>query len=62
VAKLRPGDVILQFNGIAVEDDAHLVNIVSLTEVGKTVPLLVFRDRKAFTVTVEVADRSKFGP
>jgi serine protease Do len=61
-AKLRPGDVILEFNGKPIEDDAHLVNIVSLTEVGKTVPLLVFRDRKPFTVTVEVADRSKFGP
>jgi len=26
------------------------------------VPLLIFRDRKPFTVTVAVADRSKFGP
>ena len=39
-AKLQPGDVILEFNGTPVEDDAHLVNLVSLTEVGKTVPVL----------------------
>jgi len=61
-AKLRVGDVILEFNHTAVEDDAHLVNLVSLTPVGKTVPMLVFRDRKSFTVMVEVSDRSKFEP
>ncbi len=59
-ANLQVGDVILEFNHTAVEDDAHLVNLVSLTPVGKTVPMLVFRDRKAFTVMVEVGDRSKF--
>jgi serine protease Do len=59
-AKLQPGDVILEFNHTPIEDDSHLVNIVSLTEVGKTVSLLVFRDRKLLTVTVEVGDRSKF--
>jgi serine protease Do len=60
VAKLRPGDVILEFNHIAVEDDAHLVNLVSLTAIGKSVPLLVFRDRQTLTIPVEVADRSRF--
>jgi serine protease Do len=59
-ANLQVGDVILEFNHTAVEDDAHLVNLVSLTPVGKTVPVLIFRDRKAFTVMVEVGDRSKF--
>ena len=53
--------MILEFNHTPVEDDAHLVNLVSLTEVGKKVPLLVFRDRKPLTITVEVGDRSKFG-
>jgi serine protease Do len=60
-AKLQAGDVILEFNHIPVDDDAHLVNLVSLTEVGTAVPLLIFRDRKPITVTVEVGDRSKFG-
>jgi serine protease Do len=59
-ADLRVGDVILEFNHTPIEDDNHLVNLVSLTRVGKTVPVLVFRDRKAFTVMVEVGDRSKF--
>jgi serine protease Do len=60
-ARLQPGDVIIEFNHTAVEDDSHLVNLVSLTEVGKAVPLLIFRDHKLLTVTVEVGDRSKFG-
>jgi serine protease Do len=61
-ADLQAGDVVLEFNHTPVEDDGHLVNLVSMTPVGKTVPLLVFRDRKTFTVMVEVGDRSKFEP
>jgi serine protease Do len=61
-ANLQVGDVILEFNHTVVENDAHLVNLVSLTPVGKTVSLLIFRDRKPVTVTVEVSDRSKFEP
>ena len=53
--------MILEFNGTPIEDDAHLVNFVSLTEVGKTVPVLILRDRKPLSIMVEVADRSKFG-
>jgi serine protease Do len=60
VAKLQKGDVILEFNSLPVEDDAHLMNLVSLTEVGKRVPLLIFRNRKPITVTVEVSERSKY--
>jgi serine protease Do len=60
-AKLQTDDVILEFNRTPIEDDAHLVNLVSLTEVGKKVPLLIFRNRKPISVMVEVGDRSKFG-
>jgi serine protease Do len=59
-AKLQVGDVILEFNHTPVENDSHLVRLVSLTAIGKSVPLLVFRDRKTMTVMVEVADRTKF--
>ena len=43
-----------------VEDDAHLINLVSLIAIGKTVPLLIFRDGKTLTSSVRVGDRSKF--
>ena len=59
-AKLQVNDVVLQFNGVRIEGDAHLVDLVSLTDVGKTVPMVVFRDKKTVTLAVKVGDRSKF--
>jgi serine protease Do len=56
IAKLQAGDVIIEFDGTPVEDDAHLVNLVRLSPVGKKVPLAVFRNRELTTVTVEVGD------
>jgi serine protease Do len=60
VAGLLPGDVILEFNGKLVEDDNHLVNMVNLTEIGKEVSLLVWRQRQAILVKTAVADRGRF--
>ncbi len=60
-ADLREGDVILQFNGIAVDNDTHLVNLVKLTEIGKQVTLLVLRDRRTFTVRAVAVDRGPGG-
>lgn len=61
-AKLQIGDVILEFDRVRVEDDDHLVNLVSLTKVGKRVSLVVFRDHKPITVTLRLGDRGKFQP
>jgi serine protease Do len=59
-ARLQVDDVILEFNGTAIENDGHLVNLVSLTEVGKEVPIVVFRQQKMLRMTVKVGDRSSF--
>jgi serine protease Do len=61
-SELRVGDVILHFNGTRVEDDSHLINIVSLTPVEKEVAVVVFREGKRVTVKVQVGDRAKFEP
>jgi len=61
-ARLQTGDVVLEIDGTKVEDDLHLINIVSLLGVGKTVPLVIFRDGKTISTAVQLADRSKFGP
>ena len=61
-AQLRVGDVVLEINGTRVEDDAHLINLVSLIEVGKKVSLLVYRDGKTQVTSVQVGDRSRFEP
>ena len=57
---LAVGDVILTFDGVEVEDDAHLINIVGLTEVGKETKVTVLRDGKRIELQVRVGDRSQF--
>ena len=57
VANIRQGDVILLYNDVAIEDDGHLMNLVSVTPAGKAVPVVVFRDGHAVTVKVTVAER-----
>jgi serine protease Do len=44
-AGLRYGDIILEFDGVAVENDEHLVQMVGLTASGKSVVLEVLRER-----------------
>jgi serine protease Do len=57
LAELLPGDVILRFDGKEVEDDNHLINLVGLTSVNKTVPLAIFRDGRSQTLQVKVINR-----
>jgi serine protease Do len=58
-ADLREGDVILQFNNTPIENDSHLVTLVNLAEVGKSVTLSVYRERRMITVKAVVGDRTK---
>jgi len=54
--------VILEFNHTPIENLSHLVNLVSMTEVGSKVSLTVLRDRKTIQATILVGDRAKFVP
>jgi len=54
VARLQPGDIIVSYGGTKVDNDSHLVNLVNVTEVGREVPLIVYRDSKALRVTIKV--------
>jgi serine protease Do len=56
-ANLQVDDVILTFDGLNVQDESHLINLVSLTPIGKTVRLNVWRDGRQITVHVTLADR-----
>ncbi len=60
-AGIREGDVILKLDGTPIDDDAHLVNLIGLMEVGKKVSLEIFREGKTVVIQAVVADRSKFG-
>lgn len=58
-ADFRIGDVILEFDGQRVKNDSHLVTLVSVTEIGGTVPVIVFRQGKTMQVNVSVRDRNQ---
>jgi serine protease Do len=59
-ADLRVNDVILEFNGVRIEQDIHLISLVKLTEIGRHVPLTVLRDGKVMRMDVEIVDASSF--
>ena len=48
-AGLQPGDIILKFDGKKIDTMRTLPKLVSRTEVGKTVDLEVWRDKKLIT-------------
>jgi serine protease Do len=59
-AKMYVGDVVTEFNGIRVQDDDHLINLVSLTPINDVVVLNVVRDREEYLVHVRVGRRRDF--
>lgn len=61
-AGLRPDDVIIEFDGRAVEDDDHLMSIVSMTPVDSVVTIVLFRERARLEVRLTVASRASFEP
>lgn len=51
-ADLRVGDVVFQFNGVVVEDESHLIQLIGLTPVDSKVPFIVFRQGEPITIVV----------
>jgi len=61
-ANIHVGDIILQFDGIHIEDDSHLINLVSLTPVNKEVELQLLRSGERQSLKVKVGNRSEIEP
>jgi serine protease Do len=59
-ADLRVNDVILEFNGVRIEEDMHLISLVKLTEIGRQVDVVVLRDGKLVRTGVEIGDARNF--
>jgi serine protease Do len=57
-AGIEPGDVIIEFNGKAINRSDDLPQIVAATAPGTTVPVKVLRDGKERTFTVRVEELS----
>lgn len=60
LAGLLADDVILTFNGIDVADENHLINLVSLADIGSAVRIEVFRARQQQLVSVQLTDREDY--
>ncbi len=54
VANLLRGDVILEFNGVGVENDDHLVTRVGLTPLGQQVPVIISRAGQRYRTNITV--------
>ncbi len=54
VAGLRPGDIIVTFEGTPLEDASHFLRLLSDTRIGSTVTLTVLRNNVRATVKVPV--------
>lgn len=59
-AGLRPDDVIVSFNGVEVIDENHLINLVSLSDIGTAVKIEVYRARQTGEYTVTLTDRDDY--
>mgnify|MGYP006271830045 CR=1 FL=1 len=60
VAGIRTDDVILEVDGTPIEDDDHLVSLVSVIPVDRTVRLVVFRSGERLSLDLAVASREQF--
>ena len=56
-AGMQSGDVIVSFDGVQVGDTRGLVRQVGNTEVGKSVPVIVFRGGKTETIEIVLGRR-----
>ncbi len=53
-AGIRPGDVIVTFDGQRVEDASHLLRLLADAPIGNTVALTVIRDNRDVDLDVEI--------
>jgi len=59
-AGVRTDDVILEFDGRAIEDDDHLMSVVGTTAIDRTVSVSLFRNRERIELRIPVARRTDF--
>ena len=53
-AGIKSGDIILEFNGIIINEMKELPKIVAQTEVGKTVEVKIWRNKKEITSEIKL--------
>jgi hypothetical protein len=61
-AGIKPGDIIVKFNGKNISGAAELKNIVGREKPGTSATLTVVRDKKTVDFTVQIAERTTKAP
>jgi serine protease Do len=56
LAGVQTGDVIVKFNGVDIKESRSLPRLVGETEIGKSAPMLVWRDGKEITLHLKVGE------
>ena len=56
-AGIQVDDLILSFKGIEIEDENHLIHLVSLTELNRPVRLIVMRNGRQLPLNITLMDR-----
>lgn len=58
-AGLKPNDVILQIESVAIRNENHLINLISNLPIGQRIRMQVWRDRSTSTLEAVVGDWAK---
>ena len=56
LAHLQRGDIIVEFDGGQVENDDHLVARVGLSEIGDSIPMVIYRQGRMYRSEVVLTD------
>jgi serine protease Do len=56
-AGLRPRDVALQYDGVRLDDEDHLINLVARTEIGRTVAVHIWRNGEQRVLHIKLVER-----
>ena len=56
-AGIQVNDLILDFNGMAIKDENHLIHLVSLTELNRPVRVVVLRNKQELTLQITLIER-----
>ena len=57
---LRPGDVILELENLPIRNENQFITVVAATPPGKTVSLVIWRERRRLAATLKVGDWTQF--
>ncbi len=60
-AGMRPGDIIVSFDGTAIDDAGQFMRLLSDSKAGRTASLGLFREGKTLTIKVPVVKAGSAG-